>query len=103
MLARRPMNIRVMLLAGAVGGLCLGASTVAAAGAPAAPATKVPVTAHPKGHYAALDALPDWGGVWVSNRPAGAPGTPGNEKPALKGKYLEDYQAWQHAVETKGG
>jgi len=82
----------------------------------AAPATKVPVTARPKGHYASLDALPDWGGVWVLSRPAGvpvagvpaaggppAPGTPAAEKPALKGKYLEEYQAWQHAVETKGG
>jgi hypothetical protein len=61
----------------------------------------VPIPAHPKGHYAALDSLPDWGGVWVLNRPA--PGTPPPEKPVPQGKYLQDYQAWQHAVETKGG
>jgi hypothetical protein len=66
-----------------------------------AKATSVPVPAHPKGHYAALDALPDWGGVWVLNFPA--PGTAPQEKPSLKDKYLQDYQSWQHAVETKGG
>lgn len=82
----------------------------AAAAAAASPATtsvaNLPVTARPKGHYAALDALPDWGGVWVLNRPAGvpaAPGVSGSERPVLKGKYLQDYQAWQHEVESKGG
>jgi len=115
------MKVAGVLFVGVVGGVCLSASpvTVARANAvtAAAPdatdtgakiATKVPVTAHPKGHYAALDALPDWGGVWVLSRPAGvpaagAPGASAAEKPALKGKYLQDYQAWQHAVETKGG
>jgi hypothetical protein len=112
------MNRAVVLFVGTVGGLCLSASPVATAQAGAATAAvpaaidagakitaKVPVTAHPKGRYAALDALPDWGGVWVLSRPAGVPvaGIPAAEKPALKGKYLQDYQAWQHAVETKGG
>jgi hypothetical protein len=103
---KRLLNRKVVL----IGGLCLSASLVVqaaqgggatAAAAPAAAATKVPVTAHPKGHYATLDALPDWGGVWVLSRPA--PGAPAGEKPTLKGKFLEDYQSWQHAVETKGG
>lgn len=67
----------------------------------AATAAPVPITAHPKGHYATLDALPDWGGVWVLERPS--PGGPPPERPALKGRYLEDYRAWQHEVETKGG
>ena len=58
---KRLMSGKVVL----VGGLCLAASLVVqaaqgggatAAAAPAAAATKVPVTAHPKGHYAALDA-----------------------------------------------
>ena len=107
MSVKRLMDRRVVL----VGGLCLAASLVVqaaegggattAAAAPATAATKVPVTAHPKGHYAALDGLPDWGGVWVLNRPA--PGAPVAEKPTLKGKFLEDYQQWQHVVETKGG
>ena len=96
------MNKPLMLLATACLALCLGVGSAWPdtdhARAPAA--TKVPVTAHPKGHYGALDALPDWGGVWVLNRPAG--GAP-PEKPMLKGKYLQDYHAWQHEVETKGG
>ena len=107
--ARGLLDTAVVLL-GAVVGLCLSASPVARAQAGEAPAAtdagakvtaKVPVTAHPKGHYAALDALPDWGGVWVLNRPA--PGTPPGEKPVLQGKYLQDYHVWQHEVETKGG
>ncbi len=66
------MNITVVLLAGTLGGLCLGVSPSSSAqGAStgagtktqaAAPATKAPVTAHPKGHYSSLDVLPDWGG-----------------------------------------
>jgi hypothetical protein len=59
-----------------------------------------PGAAFPKGHYASLNALPDWGGVWTLNFPA--PGTP-RERPSLKGQYLKDYQAWQHAVETQHG
>jgi hypothetical protein len=73
-----------------------GASSAKATGAPSAT-----IPAHPKGHYAALDALPDWGGVWVLNHPPA--GAPPPEKPAPKGKYLQDYQAWQHEVEAKGG
>jgi hypothetical protein len=104
-MSKRFSSIEVVLFVGAVGGLCLlaGPGAVAQVGARAAVPAKVPVTAHPKGHYASLDALPDWGGVWVLNRPAGVPGAPPGDKPALKGKYLQDYQAWQHVVATKGG
>ena len=105
-MSKRFSSIEVVLFVGAVGGLWLlaspGAGAQAGAGATTPAPAKVPVTAHPKGHYASLDALPDWGGVWVLNRPA-APGPPAGDKPALKGKYLQDYQAWQHVVETKGG
>jgi hypothetical protein len=102
-MSKRFSSIEFVLFVGAVGGLCLLASPGAGAqaGAGATAPAKVPVTAHPKGHYASLDALPDWGGVWVLNRPG--PGAPVGEKPTPKGKYLEDYQAWQHTVETKGG
>lgn len=56
--------------------------------------------AHPKGQYAVLDALPDWGGVWILNRtPPGA----ATERPVLKGKYLKDYEAWQQAVRENDG
>jgi len=53
--------------------------------------------AFPKGHYTALNALPDWGGVWVLNRPNGPP------RPQLKGKYLKEFEAWREEVKAKGG
>ncbi|HXC60075.1 MAG TPA: hypothetical protein VN645_12210, partial [Steroidobacteraceae bacterium] len=57
----------------------------------------------PKGHYAALDRLPDWGGVWVLSRGRPAPGSPPAEQPRLKGEYLAKYQAWQSAVRNNNG
>ena len=56
--------------------------------------------AWPKGAYAALDKLPDWGGVWVLGR--GAPGAP-REQPQLKGEYLKRYQDWQQQVRDNNG
>lgn len=56
-----------------------------------------PVGAFPKGHYGALDKLPDWGGVWVLS------GAPGRERPALKGKYLELNQEWQRVADANKG
>ena len=69
-----------------------------AAGAPSAPGA-----AYPKGHYADLDKLPDWGGTWVFSFGPPPPGTPPRETPQLKGEYLKDYQAWQQAVKDKQG
>ena len=63
-------------------------SVYAAGDAPA----QVPGAALPKGHYAALDKLPDWGGIWTITFPG--PGTK-RELPQLKGKYLADYQAFK--------
>ncbi len=60
----------------------------------------------PKGHYAALEALPDWGGVWTFSFPrpgAGGPPPPRPAPPPLKGKYLADYQAWRQAMVSNGG
>jgi len=67
----------------------------------AAPASASPKSgaAFPKGHYTALNSLPDWGGVWVPSRPSGPP--PG--RPQLKGKYLKDFEAWRDEVKAKGG
>ena len=62
--------------------------------------TQAPAAAFPKGHYAALNKLPDWGGVWVLNFPA--PGAK-RERPQPKGQYLKDYEAWQKQVETHHG
>lgn len=51
----------------------------------------------PKGNYAALDALPDWGGVWFLNRSGASP------QPILKGRYLSDRQAWRAEVAANNG
>jgi len=59
--------------------------------------------AWPKGHYAALDRLPDWGGVWVLNRGRPAPGAAAPEQPKLKGEYLTRYQAWQKEARENNG
>jgi hypothetical protein len=56
--------------------------------------------AWPKGQYAALDRLPDWGGVWVLQRPA--PGVT-RERPQLKGEYLKEYEAWREEVRANDG
>lgn len=58
--------------------------------------------AWPRGQYAALDRLPDWGGVWVLNRAAPAPGA-ARAQPQLKGPYLAQYQAWQKQLQEDGG
>jgi hypothetical protein len=79
----------------AVGVLC-------AAAAVAADTLPKPGAAWPKGGYAALEKLPDWGGVWVLNRgrPAGGAAP---EQPRLKGEYLARYQAWQKEARDNAG
>ncbi len=72
-------------------------------GAEAATVPATPGAAFPKGHYAVLDKLPDWGGTWVYSFGPPPPGTPPRETPQLKGSYLKDYQAWQQAVKDKQG
>lgn len=59
--------------------------------------------AFPKGSYAALNKLPDWGGVWVLKFRRPAPGEAPPEQPALKGTYLARYQAWQKDVRDNNG
>jgi len=56
--------------------------------------------AYPKGHYAALDKLPDWGGIWTLD--FGGPGSK-RETPALKGKYLADFEAWKRDADANHG
>jgi len=77
---------------------------LAAGGAPAAeaPAAKAGA-AWPRGHYAALDRLPDWGGVWVLGRGRPVPGAAAPEQPQLKGSYLAAYQAWQKETREHNG
>jgi hypothetical protein len=57
--------------------------------------------AHPKGQYAALDALPDWGGIWFLNRRE--PGAAPPPRPALKGDYLARFEQWQQEVAANDG
>ena len=68
-----------------------------------APAPKAPAAAWPKGAYAALDKLPDWGGVWVLTRGRPAPGAAPPEQPKFKGDYLARYQTWQKEVRDNNG
>jgi hypothetical protein len=59
-------------------------------------------SAHPKGQYAALDALPDWGGIWfVMVGPRADDSVP--TEPKLKGEYLERRLAWAAEVRSRDG
>jgi len=80
--------------------LVLGAGALLAGEAPAKSGTGAP---WPKGHYAALNNLPDWGGVWVLARGRPSPGAAAPEQPKFKGEYLAHYQAWQNEVRTNNG
>ena len=57
--------------------------------------------ANPKGQYAALDALPDWGGIWFVEFGASRREAP--VVPKLKGEYLERYEAWRAEVAANDG
>ena len=74
----------------------MAANKADAAATPSSPRISVA----PKGHYAALDSLPDWGGAWfVTFAPAAAPAPP----PKLKGVYLAAYEKWLAEVKAKDG
>lgn len=93
------MNVNPLRSLLGVPALCAGLALVATgAFAAAAEAPAKTGAAYPKGQYAALDRLPDWGGVWVLN-----PAREGRERPVLKGKYLADYQAWRRDAEANKG
>jgi hypothetical protein len=59
--------------------------------------------ANPKGNYGALDALPDWGGIWFRNFTERTPGAPPPSEPQFKGEYLENFEAWKQAVRDNDG
>ncbi|MEO6551683.1 MAG: hypothetical protein ABIO26_03910, partial [Croceibacterium sp.] len=54
----------------------------------------------PSGHYAQLDALPDWGGIWFLTRSSTRNSTP---QPKLKGVYLAAHKKWQSEVASRNG
>ena len=59
--------------------------------------------ANPKGHYAALDALPDWGGVWFLMFQGRVPDRAPEAPPKLKGEYAQKYEAWRTQVRSNEG
>lgn len=73
----------------------LGQPNAAAQGAPDAGSA-----AFPKGQYAPLDALPDWGGIWFLTRRAPGEAPP---SPRLKGEYLERFEQWRQEVAANDG
>lgn len=92
----------------AAGLTCLAASGPLQAQLGAAISSPVPegIEAHEsagftKGNYAALDALPDWGGIWFLQRPDPADG-PGGQ-PVLKGEYEQMREQWRADVLANNG
>ncbi len=59
--------------------------------------------AYPKGHYAALDALPDWGGIWFVMFERPAPGSPPPPKPKLKPDYAKKLEEFRRQVAENDG
>jgi hypothetical protein len=85
-------SIRLRITAGAAATLALATG--------AAAAEEVHPAAQPKGHYATLDALPDWGGAWVLEAQRGvAP----NPAPEPKGAYKQRYLALKAQADANHG
>ena len=57
--------------------------------------------AFPKGSYAELDALPDWGGIWFVA--GGASNNQSTAAPVPKGDYAERREAWLAEARANGG
>ncbi len=55
---------------------------------------------YPKGRYGALDALPDWGGIWFAQFRAGDAGT---GTPRLKGDFKARHEAYRAEVKANDG
>ncbi len=56
--------------------------------------------AFPRGQYEALDALPDWGGIWFLNRRARGEAAPA---PHLKGDYQDRLERWRGEAAANAG
>lgn len=52
-----------------------------------------------KGRYAALDQLPDWGGIWFVQFDRDNPPS----QPQLKGEYLSSLEQWREEVRANDG
>ncbi|MXO59719.1 hypothetical protein GRI89_09225 [Altererythrobacter salegens] len=92
----------------AVAAVALAAPAAAQLGAP----TKSPPpdgiaegagSANPKGHYAELDALPDWGGIWFVTFALPKPGDPPPPRPQLKAEYAKQLEDFRQQVQENDG
>jgi hypothetical protein len=90
-----PENVLRAVVAGM---LLLVASAASAQGAASPSDTGA---AFPKGQYAALDALPDWGGIWFLNRRQ--PGEAGPTPPRLTGQYRDRHEQWRSETSANNG
>jgi hypothetical protein len=93
------MKFRSLLAAALMG---LAGVAIASADSPVGSSGPLHPAAFPKGHYAALDRLPDWGGVWFANFNIPKPGVKPS-RPQLKGEYLKEYQRWEQQVKATHG
>jgi hypothetical protein len=59
--------------------------------------------AYPKGRYAELDKLPDWGGVWFLTFQGRVPGAKPEPGPQLKGEYLKKHDAMVAEAKANNG
>jgi hypothetical protein len=90
-------SLAVSVIAGIA--CCMVAAAISAGQAPQA---EKKGAAWPKGSYAALDKLPDWGGVWVLSPQRAAPGSPPQDTFKPKGKYLAANEAWKASRSQHG-
>jgi hypothetical protein len=83
-------SLAALLIAGPAAAQQLGAATKSPPPAGVQPGHGA---AYPKGHYAELDKLPDWGGVWFMTFQGRVPGAVPEPGPKLKGEYLKKHDA----------
>jgi hypothetical protein len=84
------VSLAALLLAAPLAAQQLGAATRSA---PPAGVAEGQGAAYPKGHYAELDKLPDWGGAWFMMFRGRVPGAEPEPTPKLKGEYLKQHEA----------
>jgi hypothetical protein len=89
-----------LLMAGPAAAQQLGAATQSAVPEGVQPGQGA---ANPKGHYADLDKLPDWGGIWFLTFKGRVPGAAPEPAPKLKGEYLKQHEAWLAAARANDG
>ncbi len=59
--------------------------------------------AYPKGHYAELDKLPDWGGIWFAMFQRGGAEDTAPAHPELKGEFKAEREKWLAEARANDG